>query len=230
MPHSLPEASQWRVWKSVEIFFTLLLNSQLRRRWRIECEWEEHESLLHRTYRRPMILLESIPTFSRWSGKSQELETLKQRVRVIRARAEKERELVAEILQRALESGTMPGTTPTPMTPTLTAGCPTDFCHTCICSGDVAAIFLTRCGHRVCCSCLAYSVLPTGEYVCGICLEPTELASSRRMSHVSRSSLFSTSTTTTSATEIDDEESDNTDSSSIEGYSWKPRGLSISQH
>ncbi|GIJ83293.1 hypothetical protein Asppvi_002112 [Aspergillus pseudoviridinutans] len=138
----LDDRSQWLAWKTAEILFSLLLNKQLRRRWLLEHKHAQSTPVSQSL--RSIALLEPIPTAAGWSKSkgtsAAEMEALKYRVRLLRARAEKGKELVAE-MERRIQRGDLPD--------------PTSFCHSCIAVDD-RAVFLTKCGHRVCLTCVRY--------------------------------------------------------------------------
>jgi hypothetical protein len=148
------------------MLFTLLLNKQLRRRWLLEHKHSQSIPVIQRL--RPIALLEPIPTLASWSkskGTSDaEMDALKYRVRLLRARAEKGKELLGE-MERRIQRGDLPD--------------PTSFCHSCI-SVDDREVFLTKCGHRVCLTCVRYSTNDQGQYECCICFVPTSFVSRRR--------------------------------------------------
>ncbi|EAW07109.1 RING finger domain protein [Aspergillus clavatus NRRL 1] len=155
--------SQWLAWKTAEVLFTRLLNKQLRRRWVLECK---HTRSLPRAQRfRPIAILQPIPELAGWvtAVPHADLEALKERVKWLRARAEKGKELVSE-MERRIQLGIRPD--------------PTNFCHSCV-SIDARDVFLTECGHRVCLTCVRYSTDDRGLYDCGICFAPTKFIPKR---------------------------------------------------
>ncbi|GIK05024.1 hypothetical protein Aspvir_009123 [Aspergillus viridinutans] len=162
----LDDRSQWLAWKTAEMLFTLLLNKQLRRRWLLEHKHAQSMPVSQRL--RPIALLEPIPTPAGWSKSkgtsAAEMEALKYRVRLLRASAEKGKELVAE-MERRIQRGDLPD--------------PTSFCHSCVAVDD-REVFLTKCGHRVCLTCVRYSTDDQGQYECCICFAPTSFVSRRR--------------------------------------------------
>ncbi|RHZ56148.1 uncharacterized protein CDV56_105293 [Aspergillus thermomutatus] len=162
----LDDRSQWLAWKTAEVLFTLLLNKQLRRRWLLEHKHAQSTPVAQRL--RPIALLEPIPTPTGWSKSKRpsdvKMDALKYRVRLLRARAEKGKELVAE-MERRIQLGVLPG--------------PTSFCHSCV-AVDGREVFLTKCGHRVCLTCVRYSTNDQGQYECCICFVPTSFVSRRR--------------------------------------------------
>ncbi|KAJ6163799.1 hypothetical protein N7497_003778 [Penicillium chrysogenum] len=86
--------------------------------------------------------------------------TLRTKVALLRARVEKGKELAAEIERRMVQ------------TPRIRY--PTHFCHTCVEDGERVEVLLTKCGHRVCRTCLEYGVDENGIYDCSICFAPAE--------------------------------------------------------
>jgi hypothetical protein len=162
----LDDRSQWLAWNTAETLFTLLLNKQLRRRWLLEHKHSQSIPVPQRL--RPIALLEPIPTPAGWSKSKEtsaaEMDALKYRVRLLRARAEKGKELVAE-MERRIQRGDLPD--------------PTSFCHSCVAVDD-REVFLTKCGHRVCLTCVRYSTNDQGQYECCICFVPTSFVSRRR--------------------------------------------------
>ncbi|GFG24970.1 hypothetical protein IFM61606_04896 [Aspergillus udagawae] len=159
----LDDRSQWLAWKTAEMLFTLLLSKQLRRRWLLEHEHVQSTPVSQRL--RPIALLEPISTPAGWSKSrgtsAAEMEALKYHVRLLRASAEKGKELVAEMERR------------------IQRGDPTSFCHSCVADDD-REVFLTKCGHRVCLTCVRYSTNDQGQYECCICFVPTSFVSGRR--------------------------------------------------
>ncbi|KAF7181275.1 hypothetical protein CNMCM7691_000493 [Aspergillus felis] len=159
----LDDRSQWLAWKTAEMLFTLLVNKQQRRRWLLEHKHAQSTPVSQRL--RP---IEPIPTPAGWSKSkgtsAAEMEALKYHVRLLRARAEKDKELVAE-MERRIQRGDVPD--------------PTSFCHSCIAVDD-REVFLTKCGHRVCLTCVRYSTDDQGQYECCICFVPTSFVSRRR--------------------------------------------------
>lgn len=51
---------------------------------------------------------------------------------------------------------------------------PTHFCYTCVSGGEDVEVLLTKCGHRVCRTCLEFGVAEDGVYECSICFLPAE--------------------------------------------------------
>ena len=206
-PLHLSAVSEWRVWRALAVYFTVLLNRQIRRRWLLEQKCMHDQPVCQRF--RPVIFLEPVPSlrkpqfFTTNAVHSvtvdnqdkneanlhdpfniQALEALKTRVRLLRARVEKGKELASEIERRLLD-------------PSISF--PPHFCHTCVVGGKEADILLTKCGHRVCLTCLAFGVGADGAYECSICLAPTDFVTrsplssqrsgSEQMSSVSRQLL-----------------------------------------
>lgn len=174
-PLKLDPLSEWRALQALSIYFTVLLNRQIRRRWLLEHKCMEDRPVSQRF--RPVIFLEPLPTLHKpaiTSAKDptinqandkhnpynpQTLSTLKQKVHLLRARVEKGKELACEIERRR-------------QNPSITF--PTHFCHTCVVGGDVVEILLTKCGHRVCRTCLEFGAGRDGVYECSICFKPAQ--------------------------------------------------------
>lgn len=172
---TLDPISEWRAWQALSIIYTVLLNRQIWRRWLLEHKCMEDRSLSQRF--RPVILLEAVPTihkpntttkFNKNPTKNQAynpynpttMATLRTRVALLRARVEKGKEFAAEIERRMVQ------------TPRIRY--PTHFCHTCVDDGERVEVLLTKCGHRVCRTCLEYGVDENGIYDCSICFAPAE--------------------------------------------------------
>ncbi|KAJ5158399.1 Zinc finger RING-type [Penicillium coprophilum] len=51
---------------------------------------------------------------------------------------------------------------------------PTHFCHNCVQDGEMVEVLLTKCGHRVCRTCLDFLTDADGQYECSICFVPAE--------------------------------------------------------
>ncbi|KAG2414034.1 TGF beta-inducible nuclear protein [Aspergillus terreus] len=125
---TLTAEAQWRLFKSLEILRTALLNRQLQRRWSLEQQCMKKLPIQHRI--RLIMFLEPVPPFTRWSGKDDDLQRLKDRVKHLKARIEKGKELAAEIERRMkIKRITYPP----------------NFCHTCLSTKEVLC---TRCGHK----------------------------------------------------------------------------------
>ncbi|KAJ5166936.1 uncharacterized protein N7482_005717 [Penicillium canariense] len=195
-PLALDPVSTWRAWQTLEIYFTVLLNRQLRRRWLLE-----HKSMQDRPVSqrfRPVLHLEPVPTLHKPRLLPADtndphnpfnklvLETLKTKVELLRARVEKGKELAAEIERRMVK-------------PHVTF--PTHFCHTCVADGETGGVevLLTKCGHRVCQTCLSFGMGSDGVYECSICFAPADLVArsplsaqrscSEKITRVSKKSL-----------------------------------------
>ncbi|KAJ5247466.1 hypothetical protein N7468_002449 [Penicillium chermesinum] len=173
-PSDLDPISEWRAWQALSVYFAVLLNRQIRRRWELENECLASRPLSHRLAKvsMPIIFLEPVPTLHRPCTaptsnarakydpyNAPALEALKTKARLLRARLEKCKELASEIERRMLD----------PRVPF-----PTHFCHTCVVDGDVADILLTKCGHRVCHTCLSFGLDENGAYECSICIAPAQ--------------------------------------------------------
>lgn len=169
-PASLDPASEYRAWQTLQIYFTILLNRQLTRRFQLEQKAMQNIPVTHRF--RPLLLLEPIPAltpppFTTSTNHSQSsitriLCTLAQKVHLLRARVEKGKELASEI-ERRMENPRI--------------AFPTHFCHTCVVDGEYGGVevLLTKCGHRVCRTCLGFGVGGHGVYECSICFRPAQL-------------------------------------------------------
>lgn len=173
-PLNLDPTSEWRACHALQIWFTVRLNHQLRRRWLLEHKCMEDHPVTQRF--RPVVFLEPIPplpkpripsptntikaTDKHNPDNASALSALKTKVHLLRGRVEKGKELAAEIERRMLD-------------PRITF--PTHFCHTCVVGGDRIEVLLTRCGHRVCQTCLEFGVDGEGGYECSICFAPTSL-------------------------------------------------------
>ena len=168
---ALDPIAEWRAWQALAVYFTVLLNRQLRRRWLLEQKSMQHLPVAQRF--RPLLFLEPVPSLhkpilpspstspsltAKYNPYDHEaLATLKTKVRLLRARVEKGKELASEIERRMLD-------------PTIQF--PTHFCHTCVVGGDVVDVLLTTCGHRVCRVCLSFGLDAQGAYECCICFAP----------------------------------------------------------
>ncbi|KAJ5682392.1 hypothetical protein N7462_005557 [Penicillium macrosclerotiorum] len=167
-PLILDPISEYRALEALSIYFTVLLNRQLRRRWLLEHTCMQDKPVTARF--RPVILLEPVPslhkprpappTINHPSNphSAANLAALKQKVTLLRARVEKGKELVAEIERRRTDPRVL---------------FPTHFCHTCVADGGSVDVLLTTCGHRVCRTCLSFGAGKDGEYECSICFAPT---------------------------------------------------------
>ncbi|KAJ5204493.1 uncharacterized protein N7498_005372 [Penicillium cinerascens] len=143
-PLELDPVSEWRAWQALAVFFTVLLNRQLRRRWLLEHKSMEDRPVSQRF--QPVIFFEPIPSLhkpcipfpntptSKATDKYnpyniEALAALKTRVHLLRGRVEKGKELASEIERRMLN-------------PRITF--PTHFCHTCVVGGDEVDVLLTN--------------------------------------------------------------------------------------
>ncbi|GLI75549.1 hypothetical protein PoHVEF18_003806 [Penicillium ochrochloron] len=137
-PLSLDYISEYRALQALQVYFTILVNRQLRRRLQLEQKAMQDLPVSRRF--RTVLLLEPIPALSQpptiLTTKVQNtLLSLKAKVRLLRARVEKGKELIAEIERRMQNSS---------------IAFPTHFCHTCIVGTEFGSteILLTKCGHR----------------------------------------------------------------------------------
>ncbi|KAJ5561567.1 hypothetical protein N7461_000328 [Penicillium sp. DV-2018c] len=183
-PKPLDPKSEFRAWQALTVFYTALLNRQIRRRWALEKQCMENKPLAE--WFRPLIFLESTPTLqkpcpqdcvctttkstskstSTSKGKRKRclsISALRNRAILLRARVEKGKELASEIERRMLQ------------VPAVRY--PTHFCHTCVQDGEKVEVLLTTCGHRVCRTCLKFGVDEDGVYVCSICFVVTGFVS-----------------------------------------------------
>jgi hypothetical protein len=163
-PLSLDHISEYRAWQTLQVYFTVLVNRQLRRRLQLEQKTMQDLPVSRRF--RTVLLLESVPTLSKpptvIDTKIQNtLLSLKTKVRLLRARVEKGKELISEI-ERRMQN--------------ISIAFPTHFCHTCIVGSEFGSveILLTKCGHRVCRTCLAFETDQAGVYECSICFRPAD--------------------------------------------------------
>lgn len=187
LPLTLDPISEWRAWQALSVYFTVLLNRQIRRRWLLE-----HESMKDKPiseHFRPIIFLEPVPTLhrplipneadtdttlanSKYNPSNKPaLEALKTKVHLLRARVEKGKELASEIERRM-------------QNPQIRF--PTHFCHTCVMGGDCVEVLLTKCGHRVCRTCLSFGIDDDGIYECSICFAPASLVAKSPLGGVGR--------------------------------------------
>ncbi|KAJ5135312.1 uncharacterized protein N7515_004590 [Penicillium bovifimosum] len=193
-PTPLDPISEFRVWQALTVFYTALLNRQIRRRWTLEKQCMENKPLSE--WFRPLIFLESTPTLRKPCGidcvckskstsasKSKSTTTSKssskrkskrrclttaavrERAILLRARVEKGKELASEIERR--------------MQRVPAVRFPTHFCHTCVQDGESVEVLLTTCGHRVCRTCLEFGVDEQGVYCCSICFVVTGFVAPR---------------------------------------------------
>ncbi|KAJ5832133.1 hypothetical protein N7474_000444 [Penicillium riverlandense] len=160
----LDPISEWRAWQALTVWFTVRLNRQLQRRWKLEHQIMQDRPVSQRF--RPVIFLEPVPSLrqprlsSSATKNSARLEKLKTKARLLRARVEKGKELASEIERRILDPRVK---------------FPTHFCHTCVQGGEETEVLLTKCGHRVCRTCLSFGVDANEVYECSICFAPAEL-------------------------------------------------------
>jgi hypothetical protein len=159
MSYNLDTVSEWRALQSLSIIFTILLNRQIRRRWFLKHKSMQDKPLSERF--RPVIFLETVPVLTKPPKHitATELSALRSKISLLRARVEKGKELAAEIERRMLQPNTR---------------FPTHFCHNCVADGERVEVLLTKCGHRVCRTCLMYGVDEDGVYECSICFTPAE--------------------------------------------------------
>lgn len=116
----------------------------------------EHVPTLHKP-----VLDPRLPSTEKYNPlNSDALEALKTRVHLLRARVEKGKELASEIERRMQDPRVR---------------FPTHFCHTCIVGGDTSDVLLTRCGHRVCRTCISFGYNADGVYECSICFAPAKV-------------------------------------------------------
>ncbi|KAJ5937922.1 hypothetical protein N7454_004264 [Penicillium verhagenii] len=144
----LDPISEYRAWQALSVYFTVLLNRQIRRRWHLEHQCMQDRPVSQ--WFRPVIFLEPIPPLRKPELGTSKLAALKTKVHLLRARVEKGKELASEIERRMQQQD--------PAIPF-----PTHFCHTCVvgcedtCNAETE-ILLTKCGHRVCRTCLSFGV------------------------------------------------------------------------
>ncbi|KAJ5301451.1 hypothetical protein N7508_006314 [Penicillium antarcticum] len=179
-PTPLDPTSEWRAWQALSIMYTVLLNRQIQRRWLLEQQCMADRPISQRF--RPVLFLEPVPTLHKPVPATvpsstntrckcqtnqaynphnpQTMSTLRKKVHLLRARVEKGKELASEIERRMIQ--TNPRTR-----------YPTHFCYTCVGDGEDVDVLLTKCGHRVCRTCLEFGV-EDGVYECSICFLPAE--------------------------------------------------------
>ncbi|OQD78147.1 hypothetical protein PENDEC_c001G05969 [Penicillium decumbens] len=106
---TLDPISEWRAWQALSIYFTVLLNRQLRRRWLLEHACMKDKPICQRF--RPITFFELVPTLHKPRIPSpsdpnptknnpynaEALAALKTSVRLLRGRVEKGKELASEI-------------------------------------------------------------------------------------------------------------------------------------
>jgi hypothetical protein len=157
-------AAEWRVWQALSVWFTVCLNRQIQSRWLLERECLRDRSAPRGFY--PVIFLEPIPSLCKSpilnhpKDGTIRLETIKLKVRLLRAHVEKCQELASEIKWRM-------------QSPLIRY--PAHFCHTCIVDGgneDTIEVLLARCGHRICWTCLSFEIDDLGACKCSICGVP----------------------------------------------------------
>lgn len=163
-PLSLDYISEYRALQALQVYFTILVNRQLRRRLQLEQQAMQDLPVYRRF--RTVLLLEPVPTLSKPPTVSateiqNTLQSLRTKVRLLRARVEKGKELISEIERRVQNSS---------------IAFPTHFCHTCIVGSEFRGveILLIKCGHRVCRTCLAFESDQAGVYECAICFQRAE--------------------------------------------------------
>ncbi|KAJ5420881.1 hypothetical protein N7465_003400 [Penicillium sp. CMV-2018d] len=169
-PDPLDPISTWRAWQTLTTIYTILLNRQIRRRWDLEQKSMQNKPLSERF--RPIIFLEPVPTLQKPQTtptpsknttnnpfNTTTMNKLRTKAALLRARVEKGKELASEIERRMIQN------------PPIRF--PTHFCHTCVQDGERVEVLLTKCGHRVCRTCLEYGVDGDGVYECSICFLPT---------------------------------------------------------
>jgi hypothetical protein len=168
---NLDPISEFRALQTLEIYFTILLNRQLNRRFQLE-QQAMHDLPVSQRFR-PVILLEPVPTLHKphlpsTNTLSSANSILKTKVHLLRARVEKGKELASEIERRM-------------QNPHITF--PTHFCHTCVVDGQSGGVevLLTKCGHRVCRTCLGFGMGENGVYECSICFRPAQFVVRERV-------------------------------------------------
>jgi len=166
---NLDPISEYRAWQALSVYFTVLLNRQLRRRWQLEHECMQDRPVSQ--WFRPVIFLEPIPQLRKPllpPVSSSTMTNLKTKVHLLRGRVEKGKELASEIERRMQDPN---------------IDFPTHFCHTCVVGSETESeILLTKCGHRVCRTCLSFGVDECGTYECSICFEPTSFVAKSALS------------------------------------------------
>ncbi|KAJ9480687.1 hypothetical protein VN97_g12852 [Penicillium thymicola] len=194
-PVPLDPISEWRTWQALSIIYTVMLNRQIRRRWVLEHKCMEDRPLSERF--RPVIFLEAVPTIHKPSSTTKNqinnpfntstMSKLRTKVEFLRARVEKGKELASQIERRMVQS------------PRIEY--PTHFCHTCVESGEGVEVLLTKCGHRVCRTCLGYGIDEAGVYECSICFAPAEFVA-RNLLLMTKACLEKVSSTVSKGREI----------------------------
>ncbi|CAG7916663.1 unnamed protein product [Penicillium olsonii] len=169
-------SSQWRAWQTLSIFYTIQLNRQIRRRWLLEQTSMKDRPLSERF--RPVIFLEPVPTLTKPPvNLDEEIIILRTGVSLLRARVEKGKELASEIERRMLQPH---------------IHYPTHFCHTCVEDGERVEVLLTKCGHRVCTTCLEFGI-DGGVYECSICFRVADFVARSPLSRSPGSSTWNCS-------------------------------------
>ncbi|KAJ5161530.1 hypothetical protein N7492_006922 [Penicillium capsulatum] len=176
----LDSISSWRAWQVLSVYFTVLLNRQLQRRWLLEQQCMQDRPVSQRF--RPLLFLEPVPSLHRpiphpilpstekYNPDNPDArQALITKVRLLRARVEKGKELAAEIQRRMQDPHIQ---------------FPTHFCHSCVVDGDAADVLLTTCGHRVCQTCFSFGCDADGVYECSICFVPTTVVARSPLSAV----------------------------------------------
>lgn len=181
-PPPLDPISEWRAWQALTVIYTVLMNRQIQRRWLLEQKCMEDRPLSERF--RPLIFLEATPTLQKPPHPHlltpAILSALREHAALLRARVEKGKELAAEIERR--------------MVAVPVIRYPTHFCHTCVQDGEKVEVLLTKCGHRVCRTCLEFGVDGGEVYICSICFAPAEFVarSPLGMGHAQSEQILST--------------------------------------
>ncbi|KAJ5511954.1 Zinc finger RING-type [Penicillium expansum] len=169
-PDPLDPISIWRAWQTFTIIYTIQLNRQIHRRWLLEQQCMQDKPL-HKRFR-PLIFLEPVPTLQKPDTNPtpakhaannpfdpSTMNKIRAKAALLRARVEKGKEIASEIERRMVQY------------PPIRY--PTHFCHTCVQDGEMVEVLLTKCGHRVCRTCLEFGVNGEGVYECSICFVPT---------------------------------------------------------
>jgi hypothetical protein len=169
-PSNLDPVSGWRALQALSVIHTVMLNCQIQKHSLLEHRYKEDRPLPQ--HLGPVLLLESVPTINKPKAISsittnqstnpfnpQALTAMKTKVRHLHARVEKEKKLASEI-ERRMQM--------------VRIRYPTHSCHSCIQNGESVEILLTKCGHRVCRTCLSFEVRDNGLYECSICFAPAQ--------------------------------------------------------
>lgn len=161
--------SEFRAWQALSVYFTVLLNRQLQRRWQLEHKCMQGRPVSQ--WFRPVIFLEPLPQLRKPHSppiSSTTMRSLKRKVHLLRGRVEKGKELASEIERRMQDPN---------------IDFPTHFCHTCVVGSEMESeILLTKCGHRVCRTCLSFGAEESGVYQCSICFAPTSFVAKSPLS------------------------------------------------